>query len=177
MTLHSLPPWQRRLCFRLRWFVCLSVSGQHYSKSYERIGIKFYGAVLGSTMKNWLNFSCDLGTVNPLYLASIIFSVFTPKVYSHPFNLGIGRCYNVARYKQISVESDDRLGFTYESSTPISYKFVHGHRSYFRKANDTDDYPTIGKTYEFDRLEQFRMFSIAVEIDPSKFLHRLSYVN
>ena len=33
-------------------FVCLSVCGQHYSKRYERIGMKFYGEVLGSTMKN-----------------------------------------------------------------------------------------------------------------------------
>ena len=33
-------------------FVCLSVCGQHYSKSYERIGMKFYGGVQGSTMKN-----------------------------------------------------------------------------------------------------------------------------
>ena len=33
-------------------FVCLSVCGQHYSKGYERIGMKFYGGVLGSTMKN-----------------------------------------------------------------------------------------------------------------------------
>ena len=32
--------------------VCLSVCGQHYSKSYERIGVKFYGGVLGSIMKN-----------------------------------------------------------------------------------------------------------------------------
>ena len=34
--------------------VCLSVClcGQHYSKSYERIGMKFYGGVLGNTMKN-----------------------------------------------------------------------------------------------------------------------------
>ena len=31
---------------------CLSVCGQHYSKSYEWIGEKFYGEVLGSTMKN-----------------------------------------------------------------------------------------------------------------------------
>ena len=30
--------------------VCLSVCGQHYSKRYERIGVKFYGVVLGSTM-------------------------------------------------------------------------------------------------------------------------------
>ena len=33
-------------------FVCLFVCGQHYSKSYEWIGMKFYGGVLGSTMKN-----------------------------------------------------------------------------------------------------------------------------
>ena len=41
--------------------VCLFVCGQHYSKHYERIGITFYGGVLGSTMKNWLNFGGDLG--------------------------------------------------------------------------------------------------------------------
>ena len=32
--------------------VCLFVCGQHYSKSYERIGMKFYGLVLSSTRKN-----------------------------------------------------------------------------------------------------------------------------
>ena len=42
-------------------FVCLSVCGQHYSKSYEWIGMKFYGWVLGSTMKNWLHSGGDLG--------------------------------------------------------------------------------------------------------------------
>ena len=31
---------------------CLFICGQHSSKSYERIGMKFYGGVLGSTMKN-----------------------------------------------------------------------------------------------------------------------------
>ena len=31
--------------------VCLSVYGQHYFKCYEWIGMKFYGGVLGSTMK------------------------------------------------------------------------------------------------------------------------------
>ena len=41
--------------------VCLFVCGQHYSKRYERIGMEFYGGVLGSTMKNWLNFGGDLG--------------------------------------------------------------------------------------------------------------------
>ena len=35
-----------------RCFVCLFVCGQHYSKRYERIVVKFYGGVLGSTMKN-----------------------------------------------------------------------------------------------------------------------------
>ena len=44
-------------------FVCLFVCGQHYSKSYERIGMKFYGRVLSSTSKNWLNFGGDLGIV------------------------------------------------------------------------------------------------------------------
>ena len=32
--------------------VCLFVCAQHYSKSYERIGMKFYGRVLSSTRKN-----------------------------------------------------------------------------------------------------------------------------
>ena len=32
--------------------VCLFVCGQHYSKSYERIGMKCYGRVLSSTRKN-----------------------------------------------------------------------------------------------------------------------------
>ena len=44
--------------------VCFFVYGQHYSKSYERIGMKFYGRVLSSTRKNWfLNFGGDLGIV------------------------------------------------------------------------------------------------------------------
>ena len=43
-------------------FVCLSVYlWTTYSKSYERIGMKFYWGVLDSTMKNWLNFGSDLG--------------------------------------------------------------------------------------------------------------------
>ena len=32
--------------------VCLFNCGQHYSKSYERIGMTFYGGVLGSTVQN-----------------------------------------------------------------------------------------------------------------------------
>ena len=42
-------------------FVCLFVCAQHYSNSYEPIGMKFYGGVLGSKMKNLLNFGGDLG--------------------------------------------------------------------------------------------------------------------
>ena len=34
-------------------FVCLSVCGQQYPNTYEWIGLKFYGGVLGGTMKNW----------------------------------------------------------------------------------------------------------------------------
>ena len=43
--------------------VCLFVCGQHYSKSYERIGMTLYGRVLSSTRTNWLNFGGDLGIV------------------------------------------------------------------------------------------------------------------
>ena len=42
---------------------CLFVCGQHYSNSYERIGMKFDGGVQSSTRKNWLNFGGDLGIV------------------------------------------------------------------------------------------------------------------
>ena len=47
------------VCLSVGLFVC----GQHCSKSYERIGMKFYGRVLSSTRKNWLNFGGDLGIV------------------------------------------------------------------------------------------------------------------
>ena len=55
VTSLALPPWQRRLLFLVALVslsVCLSVCGQHYSNSYERIGMKFYGWVLSSTRKN-----------------------------------------------------------------------------------------------------------------------------
>ena len=37
------PPWQWRLCFcaLVYLFICLSVCEKHYSKRYERIGMKF----------------------------------------------------------------------------------------------------------------------------------------
>ena len=41
-------------------FVCTSVCLWTLLKSYARIGMKFYGGVLDSTMKNWLNFRGDL---------------------------------------------------------------------------------------------------------------------
>ena len=40
------------VCLFVCLSVCLFVCGQHYSKSYKRIGMTFYGGVLGSTMKN-----------------------------------------------------------------------------------------------------------------------------
>ena len=43
-------------------FGCIGLSvGEHYSKSYERIGIKFYGGVMIFTIKNSLNFCGDEG--------------------------------------------------------------------------------------------------------------------
>ena len=41
-------------------FVCLFICGQDYPKRYEWSGMKFYGGVLGGTVKNPLNFSGDL---------------------------------------------------------------------------------------------------------------------
>ena len=32
--------------------ICLFICGQHYTISYEWIGMKLYGVVLGGTMKN-----------------------------------------------------------------------------------------------------------------------------
>ena len=81
--------------------------------------------------------------------------------------------------EQVDILPDDRLGFTYEHSTPISYQFVDGHPSYIRNVhvNGTDDYyPTIGSTYTFIGLAQSRVFSIAAEIEPCKFLHRLTFM-
>ena len=49
------------VCLSVCLFVCLFVCRQHYSKLYERNGMKFYGKVLGSTMKSALNFGGDLG--------------------------------------------------------------------------------------------------------------------
>ena len=46
-----LPPWQMEVMF-LVTLVSLSVCGQHFSKSYERICMKFYGWVLDGTIKN-----------------------------------------------------------------------------------------------------------------------------
>ena len=50
MALQSFSSLAKEVMF-LVVLVCLFVCG-HYSKSYERIGVKFYGRVLGSTVKN-----------------------------------------------------------------------------------------------------------------------------
>ena len=42
-------------------FVCLFVSEQLYSKSYDRIAVKFYGEIRTGTRKNWLNYGSNLG--------------------------------------------------------------------------------------------------------------------
>ena len=40
------------VCLSVCLSVCLFVCEQHYSKSYKRIGMKFYGLVWSSTSKN-----------------------------------------------------------------------------------------------------------------------------
>ena len=58
-----LPPWQKEAMFLVS-LVCLSaclfVCGQHYSKTYERMGMKFHARLLGGTMQNWFKFGGDL---------------------------------------------------------------------------------------------------------------------
>ena len=59
-----LLPWQkRRLRFWKDWFVCLSVSEQHYSENFKRIAMKLYGEVRGGTRTNWLHYDSVLGTL------------------------------------------------------------------------------------------------------------------
>ena len=43
------------VCLSVSLPFCLFVSEQHYSTSYERIAMKFYGEVKGGTRKNSLN--------------------------------------------------------------------------------------------------------------------------
>ena len=50
-----LSPWQKKVMFLVELVclsVCVFVCGQHYSKTYERIVMKFCRGVLGGTMKN-----------------------------------------------------------------------------------------------------------------------------
>ena len=57
-----LVAWQRRLCFWYCWFVCLSVDNITQKVMKKKwIGLKHYGGVLGSTMKNLLSFGGDVG--------------------------------------------------------------------------------------------------------------------
>ena len=78
--------------------------------------------------------------------------------------------------ERVCIKSNDRLGFTYEESTPISYDSEDGYPSYFRNVGGNDDYPTIGSTYTFNSVAQSLVFSMAVEIEPCKFLHRLTFM-
>ena len=56
-----LPHWQRRLCCRQHWFVCLSVCQQHYSKSYELAAMKFYMGVRINERNKWFASQFSLG--------------------------------------------------------------------------------------------------------------------
>ena len=49
------------VCLSVSLSVSLFVCGQHYSKSYKRIGMKLFEGVLGCAMKNRLNFGGHLG--------------------------------------------------------------------------------------------------------------------
>ena len=76
----------------------------------------------------------------------------------------------------VTVEAGDKIGFTNEGDYgPISFNYVERHRTYFSKENVTNatgvpNYPLTGDVVQFDYTYLPAIFSIAVEVDPSKFL-------
>ena len=73
--------------------------------------------------------------------------------------------------EQFDVQSLDRIGFTNEATFGvISFRYVQGHRTYFRKVEQdgTDDYPIENNNYRFDNIYLPAIFAIAAEVDPSK---------
>ena len=66
------------------------------------------------------------------------------------------------------VELNDRIGWTeVHRYGVLSFEYIQGHRTYFRKYENTD-YPTVGNEYTFDNVHLPSIFSIAVKINPSK---------
>ena len=62
---HIFTSLAKEVTFLIAWvclFVCLFVCYQHYSKSYEGIAMKFYGAVRGGKRNKWLDFGSDPDT-------------------------------------------------------------------------------------------------------------------
>ena len=68
------------------------------------------------------------------------------------------------------VQAGDRVGWTCEGFTGIiSFQYVDEHKTYFRKV-EGNDYPILQNTYTFDNIHLPSIFSVAVQIDPSKYM-------
>ena len=65
------------------------------------------------------------------------------------------------------VHAGDRIGWTNEDDFGvISFQYIEGHRTYFRKYENSE-YPRTSDTYKFDNIDLPSMFSVAVKIDDS----------
>ena len=76
----------------------------------------------------------------------------------------------------IAIEAGDKIGFTNEGNYgPISFEYSESHRTYLSRVNLTNgtgipNYPLTGDIVKFDPVYFPAIFSIAVEVDRSKFL-------
>ena len=70
---------------------------------------------------------------------------------------------------EFRVAAGDRIGWNFEGSLGIiSFQYVEEHKTYFRKVENTD-FPIVQNTYTFDNIHLPSIFSVAVQIDPSKY--------
>ncbi|KAI0220244.1 hypothetical protein LSAT2_028230, partial [Lamellibrachia satsuma] len=64
------------------------------------------------------------------------------------------------------VLANDRIGWTNEDDFGvISFRYIEGHRTYFRKYENSE-YPRTNEEYTFDNIDLPSVFSVAVKIDP-----------
>ena len=70
--------------------------------------------------------------------------------------------------EKVMVKQGDRIGWTNEGEFgPVSFQYVEGHETYFRKVEGTQ-WPVQGNEYVFDNIHLPSIFSLGVEVDPSE---------